>query len=233
MLLVANTKRYSAVEVAREGDLAAKSVQSLFKIFQARKLFAVKAKARREEDLRNNVQAPFVPTPMAAVEMFAQAFVRDGDVVLDLGCGDGRVLLEAARARDIALGVGVDIQSHLVLKAAAAATSAASKLVWICDDFFAPQVCERLPQVTVCFLFLLPSLLEAIACYLVQHLPVNARVCLFTFDFAFAWWRPRQTVTVPGLEHACTMWEYVVTPDVKSEFATRGHKNEPISHRVA
>jgi len=53
--------------------------------------------------------APFVATPPDVIErMFQLAGVGSGDVVYDLGCGDGRIVIEAAR-RYGARGVGVDI----------------------------------------------------------------------------------------------------------------------------
>ena len=59
----------------------------------------------------------FVPTPMAAVErMVAMADLQPGELVYDLGCGDGRIVIAAARGGRIR-AIGVDIDPELVLAA--------------------------------------------------------------------------------------------------------------------
>lgn len=56
----------------------------------------------------------FVPTPTAAVErMVEMADLRPGDVVYDLGCGDGRIVVAAAKREKIK-AVGVDIDPERV-----------------------------------------------------------------------------------------------------------------------
>ncbi len=68
--------------------------------------------------------APFVPTPMPVVErMLAAAGVGPADVVYDIGCGDGRILITAAR-RYGARGVGVDIVPERIRESMAGAKEA-------------------------------------------------------------------------------------------------------------
>jgi cyclopropane fatty-acyl-phospholipid synthase-like methyltransferase len=60
------------------------------------------------------ILAPFVPTPQDVVERMLQiADVASRDIVYDLGCGDGRVVITAAKEYG-ARGVGVDIEPHWV-----------------------------------------------------------------------------------------------------------------------
>lgn len=69
------------------------------------------------------VLAPFVPTPPEVVErMLDLAGVTSADVVYDLGCGDGRIVIAAAKRG--ARGVGVDIEAHWVDEARKAAAAA-------------------------------------------------------------------------------------------------------------
>ncbi|MEE9165893.1 MAG: nucleotidyltransferase family protein [Candidatus Neomarinimicrobiota bacterium] len=69
------------------------------------------------------VSVPFVPTPVEVVErMLEMAAVRPGDVVYDLGCGDGRIVIMAAK-RYGAHGVGVDIDPHRIKESEANARS--------------------------------------------------------------------------------------------------------------
>ncbi len=59
--------------------------------------------------------APYVPTPLNVVkEMLALAGAGPGDVVYDLGCGDGRVLFIAAREFNVSRAVGYDLDADMV-----------------------------------------------------------------------------------------------------------------------
>lgn len=68
--------------------------------------------------------APFVPTPMPVVDrMLEAAGVGSGDIVYDIGCGDGRILITAAR-RYGARGVGIDIVPERIRESLAGAKEA-------------------------------------------------------------------------------------------------------------
>lgn len=70
------------------------------------------------------ILAPFVPTPEDVVErMLELANVTSRDLVYDLGCGDGRILITAARKYG-ARGVGVDIEPYWVAESQSNATKA-------------------------------------------------------------------------------------------------------------
>ena len=62
--------------------------------------------------------SPFVPSEQGNVErMLRLAGIRDGDVIIDLGSGDGRIVLTAARTNPTVRGIGVDLDEKLVEKA--------------------------------------------------------------------------------------------------------------------
>src|ERR1044072_3398978 len=62
-------------------------------------------------------EVPYVPTPMNVVDrMLALADIKPGDVVYDLGSGDGRIVIEAGK-RDGVRGIGIEIDPDLVAKA--------------------------------------------------------------------------------------------------------------------
>lgn len=68
--------------------------------------------------------APFVPTPMAVVEkMLEMANLDKNDILFDLGCGDGRIVITAAERYGIR-GVGIDIDPQRIKEANAAAQKA-------------------------------------------------------------------------------------------------------------
>jgi ubiquinone/menaquinone biosynthesis C-methylase UbiE len=70
------------------------------------------------------ILAPFVPTPPDVVDrMLSLAEVSSNDLVYDLGCGDGRIVIAAAK-RCGARGVGVDIEPYWVDTARAKARQA-------------------------------------------------------------------------------------------------------------
>ena len=61
--------------------------------------------------------APYLASPMAVVRrMLKLAQVKPGEIVYDLGCGDGRIVITAAREFG-AYGVGIEIRRDLALKA--------------------------------------------------------------------------------------------------------------------
>jgi hypothetical protein len=61
-------------------------------------------------------EVPFVPTPPDVVErMLEMARVKSGDVLYDLGSGDGHIVIQAAKQYGVK-GVGIEIDPELVLK---------------------------------------------------------------------------------------------------------------------
>ena len=73
---------------------------------------------------RREKLAPFVPTPQEVVDrMLAMAEVKEGDVVYDLGCGDGRLVITAAKRFGVR-GLGVDIDPERIAESKANAKRA-------------------------------------------------------------------------------------------------------------
>ena len=74
--------------------------------------------------------APYVPTPQEVVDrMLALAGVTKEDVVIDLGCGDGRIPITAAKMYG-ARGIGVDIDPQRIAEANANAQREAGSIIW-------------------------------------------------------------------------------------------------------
>ena len=100
----------------------------------------------------------WIPTEDAAVTaMLTLAKVTKTDVVYDLGCGDGRILIAAAKQFG-ARGVGIEIDPALVKKAKAAVAKAGvgDKVTIIEGNIFDPDI--KIGDATVVTLFLLESL---------------------------------------------------------------------------
>src|SRR4051794_36838673 len=69
--------------------------------------------------------SPFVPTEESdVVRMLKLAELRDGDVVFDLGSGDGRIVLEAARRQSGVRGRGIEMDEKLVAESRESAQAA-------------------------------------------------------------------------------------------------------------
>ncbi len=116
---------------------------------------------------------PYVPTPAIVVERMLQlADVRREDIVVDLGSGDGRLVIEAAR-RYGARGIGVERDAGLVeLARAAAKTQVGDRVSFRHGDLFEVD----LRGATVVTLYLLPRLLARLLPKLRAELAPGARI---------------------------------------------------------
>lgn len=135
----------------------------------------------------------YVPTPQPVVEaMLRLAEVKRTDVVYDLGSGDGRVVIAAARLHG-ARGVGVEIDAALVKKAreSAAAAGVSDRVRFVNQDLFTAD----LRPATVVTLYLLQSLNERLRPKLVRELRPGARVVSHVFNMGPEW-PPAQTATI-------------------------------------
>jgi SAM-dependent methyltransferase len=143
----------------------------------------------------HHLDAPFWPTPEPLVErMLDLAGVGPGDHLIDLGCGDGRVVLAAARRGASALGV--DIDSERIAEAEAAAREAGLEHLvgFRREDLFA----TRLDGASVVTLYLLPLPNRLLAGRLRAELAPGSRV--LSHAFAMRDWEPRAHEIVDGRE---------------------------------
>jgi SAM-dependent methyltransferase len=127
----------------------------------------------------------FVPTPQPVVDaMLEAAHVGKGDIVYDLGSGDGRIVITAAR-RYGARGVGIDIDPALVKQAAANAVAAgvSDRVRFLVQDLFSADIGDA----TVVTLYLLQSLNERLRPKLVRELKPGTRVVSHVFNMGPEW----------------------------------------------
>ena len=139
---------------------------------------------------------PYVPTPQAVVdEMLSMAYVGPEDYVIDLGSGDGRIVLTAA-SRHRARGMGVDIDPELVeLSNASAKRQGVDQLV----KFRRQDVLQTpLGDATVITLYLLPELMHVLRDRIYSQLRPGARVV--SHDFSFIEWLPDRKLTLDVAE---------------------------------
>ena len=128
---------------------------------------------------------PFVPTPQVTVdEMLRLAGVGPQDFVLDLGSGDGRIVITAARKFG-ARGTGVDLDYHLVIQSEESARQAGveDRVKFLQQDLFKTD----LGQATVITMYLLPAVTRKLVPSLLNLKPGTRIV---SHDFDLGDWKP-------------------------------------------
>jgi hypothetical protein len=134
---------------------------------------------------------PFVPTPQVTVdEMLRVAGVGPKDFVLDLGSGDGRIVITAAKKFG-ARGLGVDLDFHLVIQSEESARQAGveERAKFAQQDIFKTD----LSQATVITMYLLPVIVRRLRPSLLALKPGTRIV---SHDFDMEDWRPDLKTTV-------------------------------------
>ena len=138
---------------------------------------------------------PYVATAEPIVDkMLEMAKVTGKDVVYDLGCGDGRIVITAAK-RFGARGVGIDLDPVRIKEANENAVQAkvTDKVKFIQGDLYRANFSEA----TVVTLYLLPEVNIALRPLLWRQLPVGARVVSHNYHMGEEW-PPEQTEQVAG-----------------------------------
>ena len=134
---------------------------------------------------------PFVPTPQVVVdEMLRMAGVGPRDLVFDLGSGDGRIVITAARKFG-ARAIGVELDHHLLIQSEESARQAnvVDRVKFLQQDFFKTDFSEA----TVITLYLLPGVMKRLRA---QMLDLKPGTRLVAHDFDFEDWRPDAKTTI-------------------------------------
>jgi SAM-dependent methyltransferase len=137
----------------------------------------------------------FVPTPYVAVDaMLKVAKVGNGDVVYDLGSGDGRIPIMAVQKYNAARAVGIDINPERIKEAEAnlKAAGVGDRVRFLNEDLFQASISEA----TVVTLYLLPSLNLKLLPKLLADLKPGTRIVSHAFDMGS--WKPQQTLNADG-----------------------------------
>lgn len=161
-----------------------------------------------------SLDVPFVPTPQPVVErMLEIAKVGKNDVVYDLGSGDGRMVITAAKKYG-ARGVGIDLDPQRVAEAKANAKKAGvqNKVSFRVGDLFKTDLSEA----SVVTLYLLNSVNRELRPQLWKQLKVGTRVVSHSFDMGDEW-PPEKTETVDGSD----IYYWTITEDIKKKAANQ------------
>lgn len=150
--------------------------------------------------------APYIATPEDVVErMLALAETTARDNVYDLGCGDGRIPIAAAKKYG-ARGVGLDLDPKLI---ELARTNARAAGVEALVDFRVQNVLEAdVSSATVVTLYLLSSSNERVRPMLQQQLKPGARIVSHAFSMGRGWPADKvdQFVSARGDEVTLYLW---------------------------
>jgi SAM-dependent methyltransferase len=156
----------------------------------------------------------YVPTRQTVVDaMLNVAKVKAGDVVYDLGCGDGRIVVSAAKLG--ARGIGIDIDPQRVAEANqnVQRNGVGDRVKILNQDLFTTDFSDA----SVVALYLLPSLNLRLRPILWKLKP-GTRVVSHDFDMGD--WKPEQTLNVDG----ATVYYWTITPDLAKRAAAENSR---------
>ena len=159
------------------------------------------------------IEVPYVPTPNEVVEeMLKVAHVGKDDVVYDLGCGDGRIIITAAQKYG-ARGVGVDLNEERIKESNENARKAGvtERVKFLRQDLFETD----LKDATVVTLYLLPFINERLRPKLFRELRPGTRVVSHAFDMGD--WTPEKVLHVKTGAEDRMVYYWVITEANKNQ----------------
>ncbi len=163
------------------------------------------------------LDVPYVPTPVQVVEeMFRLAELKEGDVLLDLGCGDGRIPINAAVQYGIK-AYGVDLNPERIRESIRNAHIAGvDHLV----EFLEQDLFETdLTDAAVITMYLLPSVNLRLRPKILTYVKPGTRIV--SHDFNMNEWIPDKDSMVYIEDEAHTVYYWMVPANVTGEWALK------------
>ena len=167
---------------------------------------------------------PYVPSPQSVVaDMLREAGVTERDFLIDLGSGDGRIVLTAAKVFG-ARGFGVEIKEDLVKRAneAAAKEGVAERVKFIKADLFKTDI----SQATIITMYLLPDTVNMLKEKFLTELRPGTRIV--SHDYPLTGWIPEKYVQMDLEEKVqisgvttTLIYLYIVPAKVAGQWAAR------------
>ena len=148
----------------------------------------------KEQSIKCQLDAPYLPTPENVIEeMLKLGGVNKGDVLYDLGSGDGRVVIAAAQKFGTR-GVGVELDPSRIQEANENAKKAGvtDRVQFLQKDLFQTDISKA----TVVTLYLLPDVNLKLRPRLLSQLKPGTRIV--SHEFHMGEWKPQQVVKVLG-----------------------------------
>ena len=168
-------------------------------------------------------EVPYVQTPQGVVDaMLELAGVRGNDFLIDLGSGDGRIVITAARKYGTR-GIGIDYDDYLIKESSenAAKAGVADRARFLKEDIFDTD----LSAATVVTMYLLPEFNLRMRPKLLAELRPGARVVSHDWDMGD--WAPDAQIEVPapgktvGLRKVSTLYLWIVPAQLAGTWETR------------
>jgi ribosomal protein L11 methylase PrmA len=154
---------------------------------------------------------PYVPTPPEVVQrMLEMAGLKSGDVLYDLGCGDGRIVIAAVKTPGVR-GVCVDIDPERIAesKRNAAAAGVTERIRFVEGDLFKVPISDA----TVMTLYLMPDVNMRLRPRLLGELRPGTRIVSHAFDMGD--WTPEERVTVELQPQTYVLYRWTI-PEKKA-----------------
>ena len=136
-------------------------------------------------------KAPFVPLPREVIPAVREALALDeGSVLFDLGCGEGRILIECCRAQPMARYVGIDLGwwPTVLARWRSRSFSTGRSITILCGDILLTDVSSA----THVFTYLFPDLMNELLPKLTKELRPGTR--LVSCDFYFSEKKPSRVI---------------------------------------
>lgn len=153
----------------------------------------------------SGIRVPWVPTREEFIEQALDlAQVGSADVLYDLGCGDGRIVIAAAKrgAKAVCIELNPDLISRAIENARKAGVE--HMISFIQEDFMKVDLSEA----TVVYMYLLTSVNEMLKPKLAKELRKGARIV--SLDFAISGWKEAKVLRVSSPARTGVYYLYII-----------------------
>ncbi|MBD3276059.1 MAG: SAM-dependent methyltransferase [Candidatus Marinimicrobia bacterium] len=166
---------------------------------------------------KKGIEIPYVPTPMPVVkQMLHMADVGSTDYLIDLGSGDGRVVIAAAKMGAVAHGVDINPVLNVKARRNASEAGVRDRVIFLEKDLFY----EDISRASVVTMYLLPSINLALRPILLEQLTPGTRLVSHSFDMGGwkpdKWWQSNPDST-KGRMHPLYMW--IIPAEVSGDWS--------------
>jgi len=156
-----------------------------------------------------NLDVPYVPTPKAVVErMLDLAHVQPSDYVIDLGAGDGRIVIAAAKRGASAHGIDLDPQRIKEARQNASDAGVNNKVIFKQENIFDTDF----SRASVITMYLLPTVNKKLRTKLLNKLEPGTRIVSHSFDMGE--WKADKEVTVSDGNRTHEIYYWVIPAKV-------------------